>query len=99
MPHAIIHIGMHAWLPIGPKKGIKQLVLPTIPQGVVCIHHQLHTGYEWRDIHLTFGQGGCSQKNNLQFIAAHLISLLQLSSLVILVHNLGQLAQQEVVNQ
>ena len=99
MLDAIGYICMHAWPPIGTVEGTKQLVPPTVPQGVVCVHQQLCMGHKWWYIHPTLRQGGCGWEKDLQFFAACPIHLPQLPKLVGLIHILGQPACPEVVNQ
>ena len=44
---AIGYVFMHPWPPIGPTKGSKQLIPPTVAQGVVFVHQQLCMGHKW----------------------------------------------------
>ena len=86
---AIDYICMHAWLPIGSSEGTKQLILPTVAQGVVCVHQQLYTGHERWYIHLMLGQGSHGWEKDLQFFAACPMHFPQLPKSVSLVQILG----------
>ena len=89
MLDAIGYIQVHAWPPIGPAEGAKQLVPSTVPQGVVCVHQQLYMSHKWWNIHPMLGQGGCSWEKDLQFSAAQLTHLPQLPESVGLIYILG----------
>ena len=99
MLDAIGYIHMHAWPPIGTMEGIKQLFLPEVPQGVVCVHQQLCPGHEWWCVHPILRQGGHGWEKDLQFFAACPIHSPQLPNLVGLIHILKQPAHPEVINQ
>ena len=95
----ISYICVHDWPPIGTAEGVKQLILPEVPQGVMCVHQQLLTGHKLWYIHPTLKRGGHGHEKDLQFFATCLIHLPQLPKLVGLVHILGQPACPEVVAQ
>ena len=99
MPDTISYVCMHTWPLIGTTEGAKQLVLPAMPKGVMCVCQQLSTGHKWWYIHPSLGRGGCSWEKDLQFFTACPIYLPQLPKLVSLVYILGQPAHPEVVNQ
>ena len=80
-------------------EGAKQLVLPTMPDRVVCVCQQLCMGHERWYIHPTLWQGGHGREKDLQFFTICLIHLSQLPKLVGLIHILGQPACPEVVNK
>ena len=99
MLNAIGYVHMHTWPLIGTTEGVKQLVLPTVPKGVVCICQKLCTGHKQWYIHPMLGQSGRGQRKHLQFFAICLIHLPQLPKLVGLVHILGQPVHPEVADQ
>ena len=99
MPDTIGYICMHTWPRIGTTEGATQLIPPAVPKGVVFVHQQLCTGHKQWYVHPTLGQSGCSWERTCSSFTVWLIHLPQLPKLVGLVHNLGQPAHPEVVNQ
>ena len=99
MPDAIDYICIYARPPMGPTEGTKQLILPAVPQGVMCVHQQLYMGYEWWNIHPILRKDSRGQEKDLQFFTTCPIHLSQLPKSIILVYILGQPARPEVFNQ
>ena len=90
---------MHAWLLIGTMEVTKQLVLPTMPKGIVGVHQQLCISHKRGYVHPTLAQAGHGWEKDLQLFATCLIYLPQLPKLLGFVHIFGQPAYPEMVNK
>ena len=90
---------MHAWPPIGPAKGTKQLVPLVMHQRVVHVCQSLGWATSGGTSTYFVGKVAVGGEKDLQFITPRLIHLPQLLNLVNLIQILGKLAHTEAINQ